>query len=278
MKPLTQGPNSVQMIMEQSQGILKKRGLVRITGKDAHDLLQNLLTSDLNRLKDGPVYTGLLTPQGKVLFDMIFWQSPLGMIAETAADRVPDLIKRLTMYKLRAEMVIEDASDTFAVSASLTPEPGYSQDPRNSAMPMRALVTQPADLPAIDDAYDAARIKCGIAELDDFDIDGTFWLETGAREQGGVDFDKGCYVGQEQTARMNYRGTLKKGFIPFAADGALPERGTPITAEGRTLGDTRSAADGHLLGFVRFEKLQDAIEAGHTIMAGDTKLTKLAND
>lgn len=264
--------------MTMNQGILTTRGIVRVTGKDAHDLLQSLLTSNLDWLKDGPVYTGLLTPQGKVLFDMIAWQSPLGMMFEVAKDRVPDLIKRLTMYKLRAEMEISDASDMFAVAVSLDPAAGFSADPRHADMPMRALVTAPGDLPPIDAAYDAARIKCGVAELDDFDIDGTFWLETGARDQHGVDFEKGCYVGQEQTARMNYRGTLKKGFIPFAVDGPLPERGTTITADGRTLGDTRSAAEGHLLGFVRFEKLDAALEAGQTVMAGDAVLTKLSHD
>ncbi len=260
------------------QGILAERGLVRIGGKDAHGLLQNLLTSDLDRLANGPLYTGLLTPQGKVLFDLILWQSPLGLLAETALSRVPDLIKRLTLYKLRADMVLEDASDQFAIAVAFGAEAGFSADPRHRDLPMRALVTKPTDLTPVDDAYKAARIKLGIAELDDLEIDGTFWLETGAREQGGVDFDKGCYVGQEQTSRMQHRGTVKKGFIPFQFDGTQPERGTEITANERVLGDTRSAADGHLLGFVRYEKLQDALDAGHTLKAGDAVLTRLSND
>ncbi len=258
------------------QGILAARGLVRISGKDSFELLQNLLTSDLDRLKDGPLYTGLLTPQGKVLFDLIMWQSPLGLMAETELTRVPDLIKRLTLYKLRADMVLADASDQFAVAVAFGAEPGFSADPRHPDLPYRALVTKPTDLDAVDDAYRAARIKLGVAELDDFDIDGTFWLETGARDQGGVDFDKGCYVGQEQTSRMQHRGTVKKGFLTFQVDGPLPERGTPITANDRILGDTRSAADGHLLGFVRYEKLQDALDAGHDLHAGEAVLTRLS--
>lgn len=258
-------------------GILAERGLVRISGKDSHDLLQSLLTSDLDRLKDGPLYTGLLTPQGKVLFDLILWQSPLGLMAETALSRVPDLIKRLTLYKLRADMVLADASDQFAIAVAFENAAGFSADPRHPDLPYRALVTKPTDLPTVDDAHRAARIKLGVAELEDFDIDGTFWLETGAREQGGVDFDKGCYVGQEQTSRMQHRGTVKKGFLPFRVDDPLPARGTQITANERTLGDTRSAADGHLLGFVRFEKLQDALDAGHEVKAGDATLSRLSD-
>lgn len=260
------------------QGILAERGLVRIGGKDSFDLLQNLLTSDLERVKQGPVYTGLLTPQGKVLFDLILWQSPLGLMAETALSRVPDLIKRLTLYKLRADMALDDASDQFAIAVAFGAEAGFSADPRNPDLPIRALVTKPTDLPAVDDTYKAARIKLGVAELDDFEENGTFWLETGAGDQGGVDFDKGCYVGQEQTARMQHRGTVKKGYVPFNVDGPLPTPRTDITANERVLGDTRSAADGHLLGFVRYQKLQEALEAGHEIKAGEATLTRIEND
>ena len=211
-------------------GILAERGLVRISGKDSHDLLQSLLTSDLDRLKDGPLYTGLLTPQGKVLFDLILWQSPLGLMAETALSRVPDLIKRLTLYKLRADMVLADASDQFAIAVAFENAAGFSADPRHPDLPYRALVTKPTDLPTVDDAHRAARIKLGVAELEDFDIDGTFWLETGAREQGGVDFDKGCYVGQEVTARMKHKTELRKGLVQVEIEGDAPV-GAEITGK-----------------------------------------------
>lgn len=223
--------------------LLPDRGVLAITGADAHRLLQDLVTANMAKLTpDAPIYGGLLTPQGKFLFDFIIHADGEGFLFDMARSQIAGFVKRMTLYKLRSDMTLAPRDDLGVQIGTGAP------DPRHPDLPPRALV--PAGEGGDPGAYHRLRITLGIPETGDFASDGTFWLETGAERMGGVDFKKGCYVGQEQTARMKHRGTVKKGYRPFRIiDGHV---GVGDEIEGsRPLGPITTLQDDLALGFVR---------------------------
>ena len=258
---------------------LKSRSILEITGKDARGLLQDVLTNDLGRLKTEPaIFCGLLTPQGKVLFDFILAAHPDdpandqgGLLVDCEAACADALRKRLMMYKLRADMAVTDRSEDLGIAIGTGK--GFA-DPRHPTLPDR-LIAPAADLPDLDDesAYHLARIIAAVPEgSGDVPENKIFALEARFEEQDGVDFKKGCYVGQEQTARMKHRGTLKKTYLPFRFDGPAPEPDTPLLADDKEIGTTYSHQDDLVLCWVRTEKLDDAIAENKTLTAGGASL------
>ncbi len=190
---------------------LTNRALIRLSGEEARPFLQGLVTN--NVLGDLPVWSGLLTPQGKALFDFIIWSAKPydgteDLLIDCERDAAGDLAKRLTMYRLRRPVGIA-REETLCVHWALDGDQGVA-DPRDARLGRRWLAEASGELGA-DAALLRHRLSLGIVEgRAELGTDKTLWLEANAREQNGVDFTKGCYIGQENTARMNYRQKVNR--------------------------------------------------------------------
>jgi folate-binding protein YgfZ len=256
---------------------LADRGVVAVTGEDAKSFLDGLVTCDLGRVAPGrPRYGALLSPQGKILFDFIVFEDAAGGYSlDCAKAQAPDLARRLGFYKLRAKVAVADVSDTLAViagwGAAGKPD-GLSlaaDDPRLADLGWRAIV--PADEAArmeIDAAvYHAHRIALGVPEGGkDFSFGDAFPHEALMDQMHGVDFDKGCFVGQEVVSRMQHRGTARTRIVPLVyLEGSPPAAGSEVTAGGRTLGVSGSGAGARGLAMLRLDRVADALAAAETI-------------
>ena len=285
--------------------LLPGRAVLAIEGEDARGLLQGLVSNDVRRLApDRAIYATLLTPQGKFLHD--FFIATLGdrLLVDCEAERRDDLERRLTFYRLRAKVTL--AADDDCVVAALwgdTAAAGLSEaslsategsagpfaggiayvDPRLAAAGVRAFLPRGSAAEAIGAAgfaaataedYDRARLSLALPDGSrDIAVEKSFLLENGVDDLNGVDFDKGCYVGQELTARTKHRATIRKRLYRVDVDGALPEPGTPVTIDGRAAGEMRSGRDTIGLALLRVEQLAKAAEAGIPLTCGDARLT-----
>jgi len=264
---------------------LEDRGIVAVTGGDAATLLDGLVTNSLDRLAPGrAIHTGLLSPQGKILFDFFVFPTADGFLIDIARAAAPDLVKRLTFYRLRADVAFENRSETLVVAA-LWPAPDRmpggviaAPDPRYPALGLR-LILPPirlAEIPGetVDAAtYEAHRIALGVpAAGRDYTIGDTFPHEALYDQMGSVDFRKGCFVGQEVVSRMQHRGTARKRAIRIAA--SLPvEPGTEIRAGDAAIGTVGSSADGLAIALVRLDRAGEASAAGTALKAGAATVT-----
>lgn len=244
------------------------RTVLRVSGHDAVAFLDNLLTQNAGDIEGGARYAALLTPQGKVFADMFLWPAKEGVLIDTARSYGDDLARKLAMYKLRAAVTVENASDRHAVLWSETPFDGASADPRLPALGWRAL--GPATPAAADDAeYDRHRLRLGVPELArDAGPDEVFGLEALLEELNGVDFAKGCFVGQENVSRMKRRATTRKKFCPIAFEGPPPPPLTPIMAGAAEIGTVRSGVDGRAIALLRLDRADEAQKAGVGLTAG----------
>jgi tRNA-modifying protein YgfZ len=263
--------------------LLQDRGAVRVTGEGAKPFLDGLVTCDLDRVAPGrPRFGALLSAQGKILFDFILHQAPPeddgGYVLEMPAAFAGDLVKRLTLYKLRAKVGIADISEQCAVLAGWgdAPRPEESEglvaeDPRWPALGWRAIVARP---PASGEdesaAYHAHRIAQGVPELGKDALLGSVFPHEMLMDQlGGVDFDKGCYIGQEVVSRMQHRGTARSRMVPLVyRDGFAVEAGAEVTAGGRSIGTAGSGSGGRGLALIRLDRAAEALAAGEPILAG----------
>ena len=266
---------------------LSDRAVLRLTGADARSFLQGLVTADVDHLSDSQaLYAGLLTPQGKILFDFFLAQRGDDIFIDCAKPQVADLLKRLTFYKLRAAVEIADVSDEQSVVAVWgdVAEPAEAgtvayTDPRFARAGLRLLVpagnadgagrglgAEPAD----EAAYHAHRIALGLADsVRDIGSGEHFPHECNFDQIGGVDFKKGCYVGQEVVSRTEHRGTARKRMVPLHFDGAAPDAGTEITGNGKAVGEVLSTAGTRALGLIRLDRAQSALDADGELSAGD---------
>jgi folate-binding protein YgfZ len=258
---------------------LKDRGVLAIGGDDARPFLQGLLSNDIDRLApERALYAALLTPQGKFLFDLVLFESRGTIWADVEAARRQELLQRLTMYRLRAKVTLRDASDELAVLA-VVPAPFPAGVPRGTAQPWgggvvavdprleplggRAIVPRgevvalTAALPeAPEGAWELHRMALGVPAVgSDLVVQKSTLLESNFEALDGVSFDKGCYVGQELTARTKYRALVRKRLLPVRAEGACPPAGTPLLAGGRDAGEMRSSQGERGLALVRLEAL-----------------------
>lgn len=195
------------------------RALLRISGEDVRGFLQGLVTNDLDRLApDRPLWAGLLTAQGKALFDFILWAEGDDVLIDCEGEQLEPLRKRLLLYRLRRPIAIErEGSLAVHWSRSAPAEAGNVPDPRLPALGHRWL--GPADDPA--EGWLKHRLSLGVTEgVAELGSDKTLWLECNAAELNGVSFAKGCYVGQENTARMNYRNKVNRRLVVVPADAA----------------------------------------------------------
>ena len=243
------------------------RAVLRVSGDGVRSFLQGLVTNDVRRLDEGPVYAALLTPQGKYLFDFIMVPDGEDVLVDVKADRAAALAQRLAMYRLRAKVGIE-AAGLAVVTGTGTPPAGGFSDPRDPGLGWRAIVADPAAALAgrallAPEAAEAQRVALAVPETGvELVPDESYILEMGFERLHGVDFRKGCYVGQEVTARMKHKTELRKGLARVRVDGAAPPPGTEIVGGGKAVGFLYTSANGQGLAYLRFDRVGEAMTAG----------------
>jgi folate-binding protein YgfZ len=267
---------------------LENRGLIHITGADATEFLQGMISNDIDLVApEKSVYAALLTPQGKFLFDFFVLRdrAGTGYLLDCDIERLPILQKRLTMYKLRADVTLEDASSNIAVFGCFGDGqigiPGIDSqlagstvsdndclayvDPRLAEMGVRIFLLKDdavkylegLGLTAADqDAWETHRLSLGVPEAGhDVLIEKSMPLECNFDELGAISYTKGCYVGQELTARTHHRGTLRKRLLPVRVNGDMPASGTPIMSNDREVGVMRSGQGENGIALIRLQYL-----------------------
>jgi tRNA-modifying protein YgfZ len=252
---------------------LSDRGVVRVSGPDANTLLNGLLTNDVTKASaNSAIYAAMLTPQGKYLFDMLV----LALDSESFildVSRAADFTKRLMMYRLRSKVTIENITATHAVYADIANQSDVTHgivltDPRHPQLGKR--VIGPSAQGAISGAYLAHCIGLGVPDpAADLLVEKDFILEGLFDELGGIDFHKGCYVGQEMTSRMKRRTSVKNKLCRVRYEGPAPAFETPIVADGWEVGRMRTGIDGVGIAMIRFDRVAKAKAEGHVLMAGD---------
>ncbi|MBC7769784.1 MAG: folate-binding protein YgfZ [Phycisphaerales bacterium] len=232
------------------------RTLIRATGPDARGFLQNILTQDLDKLDAaGILYSALLSPQGKLIADMMLWpEANGGVLIDADPARGADLMRRLSMYKLRADAALEDVSAQHGVLIGDEAFGGARADPRRAALGWRAIA--PAqDAPDGAAEFDAKRIALGAPDLArDAAPDEVFAGEALLDELNGVDFKKGCFIGQENVSRMKRRATTRKKFCPIVFDGEAPAYGAIVRAGAAELGTVRTGVAGRAIALLRLDR------------------------
>lgn len=233
------------------------RTIFEISGTDAEHFLQGLVTNDAGRATEGLVYAALLTPQGKYIADFFLFRRGDAILLDVAAGLGPDLARRLAMYKLRADVTISETALKVRRGTGPAPE-GAMADPRHAAMGWRLYGDEAGD-DGTD--FDALRVRHRIPASGIELTPDTFILEAGFERLNGVDFRKGCYVGQEVTARMKHKTELQKGLVTVEIEGAAPI-GTPITAAGKPAGTLFTQSGGQAIAHLRFNRATGEMRAG----------------
>jgi folate-binding protein YgfZ len=267
---------------------LPDRGVVKVSGEAARDFLNGLVTTDVGLIQPGLGRFGaLLTPQGKITVDFLITEAPSGhgggFLIDCPRALAQGLADKLGFYKLRAKVVVENLSGSLGVLAAWDGEPAIKPDltfadPRGDKLGWRilipeALAPQAASLIGADlvdsAAYEAHRIACGAPRGGiDFMYGDAFPHETNMDRLHGVDFDKGCYVGQEVVSRMQHRSTARTRTVRLILENLAPEAGIPVTAGDKSVGTMGSSADGRGLALLRIDRVADVLDAGMPLTAG----------
>ncbi len=258
--------------------LLEDRSIITVKGTEARSFLQGLISNDMEDCAPGKgIYAALLTPQGKILFEFFVTAHEDRFLIDCATARGPDLVKRLTFYKLRAQVEIGLAPDLKVAavwdSTPQTISDGVAEfaDPRLPALGIRLIGVLPqlqgviAGIQAGD--YRSHLLDLGVPDSADVPPDTVFALDAGFEELGAVDFRKGCYVGQEVTARMKHRASARRRFLVAQVDGDLPPPGTKLEASGREVGLLATGLNGRALALVRLDRVDEATSAGEDISA-----------
>jgi folate-binding protein YgfZ len=272
--------------------LLPDRGVVKVDGAEARHFLNGLLTTEIGTLTpEAPRFAALLTPQGKILVDGIVAAVPpqdgTALFIDCPRALAGDLVRRLNFYKLRAKIIIEDLSETLGVLAAWdgtgSTECGLVYpDPRLPTLGLRVMLPPHlAEAAAVDlgatlvapDAYEAHRIALGVPRGGlDFAYGDAFPHEADMDQLNGVDFHKGCYVGQEVVSRIEHRARARSRIVPVAYDEFAPEDGVPVMAGERQVGTMGSAVGGRGLAMLRLDRVGEELAAGATLSAGGVPL------
>ncbi|MBR1282593.1 folate-binding protein YgfZ [Bradyrhizobium sp. AUGA SZCCT0177] len=267
---------------------LTDRGVVKVSGEDARNFLNGLVTTDVTLLRPGfGRFGALLTPQGKITADFLITEASSGhgggFLIDLPRPLAKGLADKLGFYKLRAKVAVENLSDSLGVLAVWDGEPSMKPDlafadPRNETLGWRILVPEElkqkvADLigaELVDEAaYEVRRVAAGVPRGGlDFMYSDAFPHETNMDRMHGIDFDKGCYVGQEVVSRMQHRGTARTRAVRVTLEDFSPEAGIPVVAGDKPVGTMGSTAGGHGIALVRTDRVADALDAGLTLSAG----------
>lgn len=239
---------------------LTDRAVIRLSGDDRHAFLQGLITQDMDRLADAPAaFAALLTPQGKILFDFFVVKGSDALLIDCRKDAAPALLKRLSLYKLRAKVALAIAEDQkIIVGAEMTS--GGFVDPRNAALGWRAIAS--GDF-SEDESYDRRRIATGVPEFGkDFSSDEMFLTDVNYDALNAVSYKKGCFIGQEVSSRMKRKGEIRRRTLIAEFDGPPPAKGASVAAGDSTLGEIMSGTDGRALAAIRLDRWEKAKAAG----------------
>jgi folate-binding protein YgfZ len=272
-----------------SFSLLPHRGVLAVGGPDRIDFLQGLISNDTTKVAPGSaIWAALLTPQGRFLNEMFVADGGGGtLLLETERERAPALAKKLALYKLRSQVTIEDRSAAMEVAAvfgapqaSLSPVPGVVvfADPRLPELGYRLLAAAGTLEDALSAqgmtqapfaAYDALRLSLGVPDGSrDLPVEKALLIENGFDELHGVDWDKGCYMGQELTARTKYRALIRKRLLPVNVDGDVPAPGTTIHMDGKEVGELRSGSGSRALALLQLE----AVRSGAALSANGRRV------
>jgi len=280
--------------MTPSFAPLGDRGILEVAGADRVAFLQGLVSNDVAKAVAGaPVYAALLTAQGKYLHDFFVVALGDALYLDGERARLSDLQRRLSLYRLRSKVTLADASARFAVAAAWS-DGGAAKlgladgaakpfaggvayaDPRLSTLGVRFLIPagHEGDIAAAGftradaAAYDRHRLALGVPDGSrDLEIEKSILLENGFEELNGVDFAKGCYMGQELTARTKYRALIKKRLVPVKVDGPMPTPGTPVMCNSEEVGEIHSGRDGTALAMLKLDALDGPLSAGAAKLA-----------
>jgi hypothetical protein len=246
--------------------LLPSRSLIAVSGQDWRDFLQGLITQDVETLGVGEARFGaLLTPQGRLLYDLFVVGREDGCWLDIEAEHRATVIQRLTMYRLRAKVDI--AALDLPVSVLFSSEPlirqegeGFLRDPRLRALGWRGYgVTAPDGARLADEAaYEAHRLALGVPGPADWGLDKTYPIEADFDLLGGIDFKKGCFVGQETTSRMKRRGQVKSRMLPIAFEGPAPAPGSEVLAGDLRAGEVLAGGDGRAMALLRLDRAEGA--------------------
>lgn len=235
---------------------LDSRALIRVSGPDARPFLHNLLTQDVETLQPGELRFGaLLSPPGRLLFDLFIWGEEDGVILDVAAERRDALVQRLTLYKLRAQVEIMPIPDAVFVAWGADIPDGFVADPRLSALGGRRWGDQ-SETDAAEADWQAHRLALGVPDpTQDALMDKTYPIEADFDLLNGIDFHKGCFIGQETTSRMKRRGTIKNRMMAIAFDGPAPERGAEVLKGDLRAGEVMTGAEGRAIVLMRLDRM-----------------------
>ncbi|OVE92672.1 YgfZ/GcvT domain-containing protein [Agrobacterium tumefaciens] len=255
---------------------LADRRLIRVSGTGAEEFLNNLITADIENLPAGEARAAaLLTPQGKILFDFLIWRDGGDYLIETGAAEQDALLRRLTMYKLRApvDLKVETVEGVSVFWTETAPVAGV-RDGRFAKAGIDLFRLPGASASGDVAAYDALRVDHGIAESGrDYALQDAFPHDVLMDVNDGVSFRKGCFVGQEVVSRMKHRGTARRRVVTVSAGGALPASGTEITADGKPVGTLGTVCGNRALAIVRIDRIADALASGTPLLAETVPVT-----
>lgn len=288
---------------DRSYLVLEDRGVLTVAGEDRQSFLQGLVSNDVTKVSgQRAIYASLLTAQGRFLHDFFIAERNGAFVLDAEAARLDDLRRRLTLYRLRSKVTLSAAGDLAVIalfgeralpSLGLTDEPGRAQplgdgvvfvDPRLARLGARAILPRSGidQITALGFAaasaadYDAMRLALGVPDGSrDLPVEQALLLENGFDELHGVDWQKGCYVGQEVTARMKYRALARKRLTTVRIEGETPPPGTPILLDGEEAGEMRTALGRHGLALLRLEMVERADREGRPLTAGGAALTPI---
>jgi folate-binding protein YgfZ len=283
--------------------LLADRGVLAVSGPDRRPFLQGLLSNDVDKV--GPAaarYAAFLTAQGKYLHDFMIIDGGESLWLDAEAARLDDLKKRLSIYRLRAKVALDEKPDLAvavvfgedaAAALGLPSAPGAARpfgdgivcvDPRLATLGARAILPRETARAGLTDAglaevdfgaYDRLRLSLGIPDGSrDLILEKSILLESGFDELNGIDWQKGCYIGQELTARTKYRGLIKKRLMPVRIEGPAPPPGTIVAVDGKDVGEMRSSRDGMGLALLRIEP----VTADRRLTAGEARITAMKPD
>jgi folate-binding protein YgfZ len=272
--------------------LLPDRGVVKVAGDDARGFLNGLLTSDIGRVTpDNACFAALLTPQGKIIMDMIVAEAPAqdggGFFLDVPKALAKSCVDRLNFYKLRAAVMVEDLSEVLGVMAVWEGEAATEyglcyRDPRLPALGHRVMLPPHLAAEAAADlgaalmpaaAFEAHRIALGVPRGGlDFIYGDAFPHEADMDQLHGVDFNKGCFVGQEVVSRMEHRGNVRTRIVPVAYEGFAPDAGAAVMAAEKPVGTFGSSAGGRALAMLRLDRTEDALAASHALVTGAVTL------
>jgi len=285
-----------------SYALLYDRGVLEVSGADRRTFLQGLVSNDVQKLgPDRALYAAFLTPQGKYLHDFFLVEEGEVIRLEGERARLPDLLRRLSMFKLRAKVTLADVSEKFTVAVAFGSDAdsrlglpsglgaaapfggGIAYvDPRLAELGARLILPRSDEPRALEAAglaqaepadYDRLRLSLGVPDGSrDLPVEKAILLEAGFDELHGVDWDKGCYMGQELTARTKYRALIRKRLMPVKVDGPLPESGTVVMLGDQEAGELRSGRDRLALALLRLELVAEAAKSGAPLVAGASRV------